>query len=184
MTAVPGQNSATGYGMTSRPIAWAGRIIIIGFASGRVPQVPANIALVKNIDIIGFFWGSYQARKPELVRQSYAQLFRWFEEGKLKPRVSHRLDLQDVAQAMNLLRPRGICQLDVTRIGHGQLPTTLHPALMRARETEMKAYVCARHITHSLAEAIGVLSAAQAQYFARLGAGAGRLQMVRPLETG
>ena len=88
------------------------------------------------------------------------------------------------AQAMDLLRPRGICQLDVTRIGHGQLPTTLHPALMRARETEMKAYLCARHITRSLAEAIGVLSAAQAQYFVRLSAGAGRLQMVRPLETG
>jgi NADPH2:quinone reductase len=89
-----------------RAIAWGGRLIIIGFASGRIPQVPANIALVKNIDVIGFYWGSYQKHKPELVRQSFAQLFRWFEEGKLKPHISHRLDLKEVANAMNLLSQR------------------------------------------------------------------------------
>jgi NADPH:quinone reductase len=89
-----------------RSIAWEGRIIIIGFASGRIPQVPANIALVKNIDVIGFYWGSYQKHKPELIRDSYAQLFRWFEEGKLRPHVSHKLDLKDVAEAMALLRRR------------------------------------------------------------------------------
>lgn len=89
-----------------RSIAWGGRIIIIGFASGRIPQIPANIALVKNIDVIGFYWGSHQKYKPELIRESFAQLFRWFEEGKLKPHISHRLDLKEVAQAMNLLRDR------------------------------------------------------------------------------
>src|SRR5262245_1621365 len=89
-----------------RSVAWEGRIIIIGFASGRIPQAPANLALVKNIDIIGFYWGSYQARKPELLRQSYAQLFRWFDEGKLKPHVSEQLELSKVAQAMDLLRQR------------------------------------------------------------------------------
>jgi NADPH2:quinone reductase len=89
-----------------RSVAWEGRVIIIGFASGRIPQAPANLALVKNIDIIGFYWGSYQARKPELLRQSYAQLFRWFEEGKLKPHVSERFDLSKVAQALDLLRQR------------------------------------------------------------------------------
>jgi NADPH2:quinone reductase len=89
-----------------RSIAWAGRIIIIGFASGRVPQVPANIVLVKNIDIIGFYWGSHQGRKPELLRDSFAQLFRWFEEGKLKPHVSQKLDLKEAAAALDLLRQR------------------------------------------------------------------------------
>lgn len=89
-----------------RSIAWGGRLIIIGFASGRIPQLPANIALVKNIDVIGFYWGSYQKHKPELIRQSFAQLFRWFEEGKLKPHVSHRMDLKDVVEAMNLLGRR------------------------------------------------------------------------------
>jgi len=89
-----------------RSIAWGGRIIIIGFASGRVPQVPANIVLVKNIDIIGFYWGSHQGRKPELLRQSFAQLFRWFEEGKLKPHVFQKLDLKEAASALDLLRQR------------------------------------------------------------------------------
>ncbi len=89
-----------------RSIAWEGRVIIIGFASGRIPQVPANIALVKNIDVIGFYWGSYQKHKPELLRQSFAQLFRWFDEGKLKPHVSHHMDLKEVARAMNLLGQR------------------------------------------------------------------------------
>lgn len=89
-----------------RSIAWGGRIVIIGFASGRIPQVPANILLVKNIDVIGFYWGSYQARKPELLRDSYAKLLRWSEEGKLKPHVSAQFDLKEVAQAMEMLRGR------------------------------------------------------------------------------
>lgn len=89
-----------------RCIAWEGRIIIIGFASGRIPQVPANIALVKNIDVIGFFWGSYQLHKPEVPRESFKQLFRWFEEGKLKPHVSDRLDLKDAPRALELLKQR------------------------------------------------------------------------------
>src|SRR5436190_8499823 len=89
-----------------RCIAWGGRIVIIGFASGRIPQAPANLLLVKNIDVIGFYWGSYQPRKPELLRDSYKTLFRWFEEGKLKPRVSHQIELANVAEAMELLRQR------------------------------------------------------------------------------
>ena len=89
-----------------RSIAWGGRLIVIGFASGRIPQAPANILLVKNIDVIGFYWGSYQARRPELLRESYAKLLGWFEQGKLRPHVSAQIDLNDVAQAMNLLKER------------------------------------------------------------------------------
>ncbi len=89
-----------------RSIAWGGRILIIGFAGGRIPQIPANILLVKNIDVIGFYWGSYQSRKPDLLRQGYAQLFRWFEEGKLKPHVSETFDLAHVAGALDSLRQR------------------------------------------------------------------------------
>ncbi len=89
-----------------RSIAWGGRILIIGFAGGRIPQIPANILLVKNIDVIGFYWGSYQSRKPDLLRQGYAQLFRWFEEGKLKPHVSQTFDLANAAGALDSLRQR------------------------------------------------------------------------------
>jgi NADPH2:quinone reductase len=89
-----------------RSIAWEGRLIVIGFAGGRIPQIPANLVLVKNIDVIGFFWGSYRRHKPELMAQSYHQLFRWFDEGKLKPHISHRLPLAEVAQALELLKTR------------------------------------------------------------------------------
>ncbi len=89
-----------------RSIAWEGRILIIGFAAGRIPQIPANIVLVKNADIIGFYWGSYQMHKPEVTRQSFQQLFQWFKEGKLKPHVSQRLDLKDAPRALELLKQR------------------------------------------------------------------------------
>ncbi len=89
-----------------RSIAWEGRIVVIGFAGGRVPQIPANLVLVKNCDIIGFYWGSYRKRKPAAVRDSYQQLFRWFAAGKLQPHVSARFDLADVAAAFEALRSR------------------------------------------------------------------------------
>ena len=89
-----------------RSIAWEGRIIVIGFAAGRIQQIPANLVLVKNIDVIGFFWGSYRRYKPQLVTDSYGQLFRWFEEGKLKPHVSHRVPLARIGEALELLKTR------------------------------------------------------------------------------
>ncbi len=89
-----------------RSIAWEGRIIVIGFAGGRIPQIPANLVLVKNIDVIGFFWGSYRRYKPQLMTQSFQQLFRWFEEGKLRPHISHRLPLAQAGQALELLKTR------------------------------------------------------------------------------
>ena len=89
-----------------RSVAWGGRVIIIGFASGRVPQIPANIALVKNVDIIGFYWGSYQAHRPELLRNSLHQLLGWFEEGKLHPHVSEQFPLRLGPQALQQLQGR------------------------------------------------------------------------------
>jgi NADPH2:quinone reductase len=89
-----------------RCIAWEGRIIIIGFAAGRIPQIPANLVLVKNIDVIGFFWGSYRRYKPQLQTESFQELFRWYEAGKLKPHVSHRLPLEQVKDALELLKTR------------------------------------------------------------------------------
>lgn len=89
-----------------RSISWGGRVIVIGFASGRIPQIPANIVLVKNIDVIGFYWGSYQKHNPELLRSSFQQLFRWFHEGKLKPHISHRVPLERASEALRLLQER------------------------------------------------------------------------------
>ncbi|HET9181035.1 MAG TPA: NADPH:quinone oxidoreductase family protein [Candidatus Angelobacter sp.] len=89
-----------------RSIAWGGRIIIIGFAGGRISQIPANIVLVKNIDVIGFYWGSYQTHNPELLRSSFTRLFAWFQEGRIHPHVSHQFPLSRAAEALQTLQMR------------------------------------------------------------------------------
>jgi len=89
-----------------RATAWEGRILVIGFAAGRIPAPPANLLLVKNIATIGVFWGAYNSRNPAVLRSSFARLFEWWKEGRLKPHVSHRLPLERVAEAMDLLLTR------------------------------------------------------------------------------
>ena len=83
-----------------------GRILIIGFASGEVPQVPANIAMVKNVDVIGFYWGGYLKFAPDALTESLAELMLWHEEGRLAPHISHVLPLTQAAEALDLLRSR------------------------------------------------------------------------------
>ncbi|MCE2510914.1 MAG: NADPH:quinone oxidoreductase family protein [Alphaproteobacteria bacterium] len=89
-----------------RATAWGGRILLIGFASGEVPQIPANVLLVKNIAVHGYVWGGYVQRTPERVRDSLAQLLGWWEEGKLRPHVSETLPLERAVDALNLLKTR------------------------------------------------------------------------------
>ncbi len=89
-----------------RCVAWGGRLVVIGFAAGRVPQIPANLLLVKNVSAVGFYWGSYRSHAPELVEAQFEALFEWYREGHLKPHVSHVLDLEQAAEAMALLTGR------------------------------------------------------------------------------
>ncbi|HJS32020.1 MAG TPA: NADPH:quinone oxidoreductase family protein [Alphaproteobacteria bacterium] len=89
-----------------RAIAWEGRLLVVGFASGRIPQVPANLLLVKNVSAIGVFWGGYRQKAPKVVRDSFAKLNDWWRHGKLRPHISHCFDIADVASAMNLLLSR------------------------------------------------------------------------------
>jgi len=89
-----------------RATAQGGRILIVGFASGDVPQIPANILLVKNISVIGYYWGAHRTLDPKLIADSFAELLTWYDAGQLKPRVSHTFDLADVEQAMETLTGR------------------------------------------------------------------------------
>lgn len=89
-----------------RTANWGARLLVVGFAGGQVPQIPANILLVKNLAALGFYWGSYREKRPDLVAASFAQLFRWFAEGRLKPRVSDRYALAEAATALALLTER------------------------------------------------------------------------------
>lgn len=82
------------------------RVIVIGFASGDVPQVPANILLVKNISVSGFYWGGYLKFQPEALSESLSDVLGWLAEGRLSPHVSHVLPLERAAEGLDLLRSR------------------------------------------------------------------------------
>jgi len=82
------------------------RIVVIGFASGEVPQIAANHLLVKNLTVMGLYWGGYLAFRPEVLTDSLATLFAWYAEGKLSPHVSHALPLDRAAEGLALLRER------------------------------------------------------------------------------
>lgn len=82
------------------------RLIPIGFASGDIPQIPANILLVKNLTVIGLHWGAYFRLRPEVMADSLARLLAWHAEGRIKPHISHRLPLEDANEALHLLRAR------------------------------------------------------------------------------
>jgi NADPH2:quinone reductase len=82
------------------------RILSIGFASGEVPQIPANHLLVKNLSVMGLYWGGYLNFRPEVVTESLATLFQWYEAGRLRPHISHILPLERANEALELLRAR------------------------------------------------------------------------------
>jgi NADPH2:quinone reductase len=84
----------------------AARILVIGFASGDFPKIPANIALVKNISIIGFYWGGYLSLAPDILNHSLDALFDLYRAGRLKPHISHTLPLEQTSDALELLRTR------------------------------------------------------------------------------
>lgn len=82
------------------------RILVIGFASGDVPPIPANILLVKNISVIGFYWGGYLKFNPDALTDSLSELFALYTKGVLKPHVSHVLPLDRAQDALDLMATR------------------------------------------------------------------------------
>ena len=83
-----------------------GRILVVGFASGTVPQIPANILLVKNLSVIGFYWGAHRTLDPDLIQRSFDALLGWMAAGDLRPHVSHVFDLANAKDGMNMLLSR------------------------------------------------------------------------------
>jgi NADPH2:quinone reductase len=98
---------------------WGGRLIIVGFAGGAVPQIPANYLLVKNLAAMGIYWGGYRRRQPQLVEASFRRLFAWYREGRLKPLISNRFDLAEAATALELLTSRRATGKVVLTTGRG-----------------------------------------------------------------
>lgn len=93
-----------------------GRIIPIGFASGDVPSIPANILLVKNLTVIGCYWGGYLKFAPGIIKGGLYELFGWFEEGHIKPLVKDVFSLEDANLALAKLKSRKAIGKVVVRI--------------------------------------------------------------------
>lgn len=89
-----------------RAIAWEGRVLVIGFASGRIPHIPANHALMKNCAVVGVFWGAYSMNNPAVLNRSLQTLLDWYASGALKPHISATFPLEQTADAMALLASR------------------------------------------------------------------------------
>jgi NADPH2:quinone reductase len=94
-----------------------GRLMAIGFASGEVPQIPANLLLVKNLTVSGFWYGGYETHAPDLVAASMTELLRWRAEGLIRPHVSHILPFEAFPEGLALLRDRKATGKVVIQVG-------------------------------------------------------------------
>ncbi|MFE7121555.1 zinc-binding dehydrogenase, partial [Streptomyces sp. NPDC057654] len=88
------------FAKSTKCVAFEGRIVVVGFASGTVPSAALNHALVKNYAIIGLHWGLYNTKDPDAVRACHNDLAKLAAEGRVKPLVSERLPLADAADAV------------------------------------------------------------------------------------
>ncbi len=91
-----------------RSLAWRGRLLIIGFAQGQIPQIAANLLLLKGASAVGVFWGEFARREPKANAAMLKQLFGWLGEGKLRPHVSQTYKLADTPRALEALLARNV----------------------------------------------------------------------------
>lgn len=102
-----------------RCIAWEGRLLVIGFASGRIPQLPVNLVLLKGCQVVGVFWGSFTARDPVRHAQNMQTLFSWYREGKLQAHVSATYPLEEAGKALRSMLDRAVTGKVVLVTGQG-----------------------------------------------------------------
>ncbi len=89
-----------------RTLNWRGRLLVVGFASGRIPELPINLTLLKGASVVGVFWGAFTQREPEANLANFQELFAMYAKGQIKPLVSQTYGLEDYAAAINALGQR------------------------------------------------------------------------------
>jgi NADPH2:quinone reductase len=87
-------------------IAWNGRLLVIGFASGRIPEVKANRILLKQISVVGLHWGAHVQHEPARIPETFRALFELYREGRIRPVIFETYQLEQVAQALEALGSR------------------------------------------------------------------------------
>ena len=89
-----------------RNMAWNGRFLIVGFAAGETPKIPANLTLLKGCSVVGVFWGAFTAKEPKAHIQNVKELMQLFAEGKINPRVSEVFPFEQYEDALAALSSR------------------------------------------------------------------------------
>ena len=98
-----------------RSIAWRGRYLVVGFASGPIPALPFNLALLKGASIVGVFWGEFVRREPRAFQADLGQLMRWYAEGRTRPAIDTLLPMQELPAAYARMASRQVCGKVVLR---------------------------------------------------------------------
>ena len=89
-----------------RNMAWNGRFLIVGFAAGEIPKIPANLTLLKGCSVVGVFWGAFTAKEPKAHIQNVKELMQLFADGKINPRVSEVFPFEQYEDALAALSSR------------------------------------------------------------------------------
>jgi len=91
-----------------RSIAWRGRYLVVGFASGPIPALPFNLALLKGASIVGVFWGDFARREPKANAAMMAELAGWYAQGRIKPVIDRTMPMAQLKQAYAHMGSRGV----------------------------------------------------------------------------
>lgn len=94
------------FDQSTKCIAWEGRILVIGFASGRIPEIRTNKVLLKNMSVVGLWWGNYRLHNPQLIRQTQQRLYQLYDAGAIKPVIHSSIEFKDLPQALDLIESR------------------------------------------------------------------------------
>src|SRR5262245_48857381 len=103
--------------LSTKCVAPEGRLLVIGFAGGTIPSITANRILLKNMSVVGVYWGGFLEHYPEYMREAQEALFRMYEAGQIKPIVSQTFALADAVKALNALATRKTFAKVVLNIG-------------------------------------------------------------------
>ncbi|MEP7704699.1 NADPH:quinone oxidoreductase family protein [Paraglaciecola sp. 25GB23A] len=92
----------------SRSMAWNGRLLVVGFASGTIPEFPINLCLVKGYSVVGVFWGSFTQHQPKDFAANMHELLMWYVQGKVKVIVDGVVPLEHAKDALNKVMGREV----------------------------------------------------------------------------
>lgn len=105
------------FDIARRVVAWEGRLLVVGFASGRIPDAPANHVLVKNYSVVGVHMGGYRGRDEEPFARCYDEIFRLRQQGEIAPLIPEIIDLDDIPGALGRLARRETVGRVMLRVG-------------------------------------------------------------------